>query len=142
MITKLLEPRGELKLVRFARSGLVIPSGGPRPDGVTHQRTLTGRLVGPPLAIWKRYRGGATKFSPWPDSRGKRYVIVRLATRRHGEVTLSLPPSATEELVRLEGELAARGLAIADVDLQVSMIDRGGYFFATFAESKRRSRAA
>ncbi len=61
--------------------------------------------------------------------------MVRIATRRHGVLTLPLPSSAADELLRLEAELGS----VTDVDMIVSMIDRGNYFHATFAEAKRRA---
>ena len=89
--------------------------------------------MGIPTLTWKHHRPGVTAFSPWQLEGSKRYLVVRFATRRHGVLTLPLPPSAAEELRRLEAELAR---SITDVDLVVSMIDRGNYFYATF---KRRA---
>lgn len=140
MIAQLLQqPHDPPKIVRFTRTGIVIPSGfrGLNKDGnvewqvVGEQRTLRGRIVGIPTVGWKR----GLVFSPWPSAGTKRYLMVRLATRRHGVLTLPLPPSAADELLRLEAELGS----ITDVDVVVSMIDRGNYFYATFAEAKRRA---
>lgn len=142
----LQQPHDTPKIVRFTRTGIVIPRDlqnlirSLRADGDAEwqdsieQRTLRGRIVGIPALTWKHHRAGATSFSPWPCGGDKRFLMVRLATRRHGVLTLPLPPSAADELLRLEAELGS----ITDVDLVVSMIDRGNYFYATFAEAKRR----
>lgn len=85
---------------------------------------------------WKLYRQGQTTFTSWPRDQAKRYLVVLLETRGHGTLTLLLPPSATEALLRLETALAERGQEITEVDLVVQMVDRGGYSHAVFAEAR------
>lgn len=135
----LQQPHDIPRIVRFTRTGIAIPGAFRRDtkrwQDSTEQRTLRGRIVGIPALTWKHHRAGATTFTPWPIAGTKPYLMVRLATRRHGVLTLPLPPSAADELLRLETELGS----IADIDLVVSMIDRGNYFYATFAEVKRRA---
>ncbi len=133
------------KIVRVKRTGIEIPKDDSIEEALrsfedpfwkdsTEQRTLRGRIVGLPVLTWKHYRNRSTTFTPWPAEGSTPHLVVRLATHRHGVLTLPLPRSSMRELVRLESELAARGLTINDRDVRVSMVDRGGYFFATFAE--------
>jgi len=102
MIAQLLQqPDDHPKIVRFTRTGIVIPLDYRQimdwddPDSI-EQRTLRGRVVGIPTVTWKKYMGRRTTFSPWPNS-GKCYLMVRLATRRHGVLTLPLPPSSADD---------------------------------------------
>ncbi|MEM7305039.1 MAG: hypothetical protein AAF682_00140 [Planctomycetota bacterium] len=137
MIAEILQQQHDTpKIVNFTRTGIVIPEDYRRDVDATEQCTLRGRIVGIPALTWKHHRWGATSFAPWPIEGTKPYLMVRLATRRHGVLTLPLPPSAAEELKRLEAELDQ---PITDIDLVVSMVDRGNYFYATFAEAKRRA---
>lgn len=141
MVAQLVQQHHDTpKIVSLTRTGIVIPAERMRPwqmnveEEPLEQRTLRGRLVGIPALTWKHYRYGSTSFTPWPINGSKRYLMMRLATRRHGILTLPLPPSAADELLRLEAELGS----VTNVDLVVSMIDKGGYFFATFAKARTR----
>ena len=133
------QPMDRPKIVRFTRTSIVIDqvrsfneAGEIERHPVTEQRTLRGRVVGVPTVTWKEHKFGRTVYSPWPIAGLKRYLMVRFGTRRHGVLTLPLPPSATDELVRLEAEVGS----LKEVDLVVSMVDKGGYFFATFAMAR------